>query len=542
MKIKDLSLKFKLLITTIGGILAISVVSFISFNSLTSDLANYNALLKGDITTSLEVDRLSIDFKEQIQSWKNILIRGDDSATRERYWKKFKAQQAQVQAEGIAILDSQPNGKSRDLIQKFMQQHQQAYQAYTKGYNVFIESDYSIAAADLSVKSVDVELKETLKNAAELLHESSLKQSKNLHSHSEDVIFQATVALIISAILVALFTYVIINKIVVIPINALTTQIKAISKGNLNTNITISSNDELGKISQACSSLQGSLKETTTQLDQSIKVLSTSAENLSRISGQIQSGTQDQYSRTEEVATAMNEMSATAQEVASHANNAAEAANEADTSSQQALVIMNGTISSISAMSDEISNTAEVIKKLEVDTNSVGTVLDVIKGIAEQTNLLALNAAIEAARAGEQGRGFAVVADEVRTLAQRTQESTAQIHGIIESAQSGAQAAVTAINQGQARTQESVEQANQAGNALESITHAVERIRDMNQQIASAAMEQTSASEDITKNVTEITAIANNTAENAEETSVHSNSLQGIASTLNDLLQKLNRA
>jgi methyl-accepting chemotaxis protein len=215
-------------------------------------------------------------------------------------------------------------------------------------------------------------------------------------------------------------------------------------------------------------------------------------------------GTHEQFNRTDQVATAMNEMSATAQEVARHAAMRARAADDADHSAQKARK-MQGTIATITQMRGEILNTGTVIRRLETDSGRIGKVLEVIRGIAEQTNLLALNAAIEAARAGEAGRGFAVVADEVRSLAQRTAASIIEINQIIQAVQTGAVDAAEAIVSGQSRSDESVEKVTQAGAMLAHITQAVEAIRDMNRQIATAAEEQTSVAEDISRNITQIT-------------------------------------
>ncbi|WP_423814538.1 methyl-accepting chemotaxis protein [Pseudomonas indica] len=250
-------------------------------------------------------------------------------------------------------------------------------------------------------------------------------------------------------------------------------------------------------------------------------------------------GTREQFSRTDQVATAMHEMSATAQEVARHAAEAAAAADDADDSARQGETVMRSTIQTITDIRGEIASTAEVIRRLENDSGRIGKVLEVIRGIADQTNLLALNAAIEAARAGEAGRGFAVVADEVRTLAQRTAESTAEIHQIIDTVQTGAVNAVRAIESGQNRSEAGVEQVTEAGLMLQRITGAVEAIRDMNRQIATAAEEQTSVAEDISRNLTEITAIATTNQENVQRTEAASQDLHSLSGELSSLTRRL---
>ncbi|MCF0018398.1 methyl-accepting chemotaxis protein, partial [Stutzerimonas stutzeri] len=242
---------------------------------------------------------------------------------------------------------------------------------------------------------------------------------------------------------------------------------------------------------------------------------------------------------TDQVATAMHEMSATAQEVSRHAAEASQAADAADHAAQQGEAVMRGTIASITDMSSEIASTAEVIRRLEGDSGRIGKVLEVIRGIADQTNLLALNAAIEAARAGDAGRGFAVVADEVRTLAQRTAESTAEIHQIIDTVQTGASNAVRAIESGQVRSEQGVGQVTEAGLMLQRITEAVEAIRDMNRQIATAAEEQTAVAEDISRNLTEITSIATINQQNVERTETASQNLHGLSAQLTEVTRRL---
>jgi methyl-accepting chemotaxis protein len=211
-----------------------------------------------------------------------------------------------------------------------------------------------------------------------------------------------------------------------------------------------------------------------------------------------------QKEEIDKVATAMNEMSATVQEVARNATEAAEAAHRADSETTNGKNVVAQAIEAIDLLANEVDDAAKVINRLENDSEEIGAILDVIRGIAEQTNLLALNAAIEAARAGEQGRGFAVVADEVWTLAQRTQQSIQEIQNMIERLQAGAQEAVKAMQQGRTRAQAGVEQAAAAGTSLETITAAVGTISDMNAQIATAAEEQSVVAEEINLNITSI--------------------------------------
>lgn len=238
-------------------------------------------------------------------------------------------------------------------------------------------------------------------------------------------------------------------------------------------------------------------------------------QNAAEMSTRSAEGVKRQHREVDLAATAINEMAATVQEVARSTNDAADAAEEAAKLAKDGSSAMGSASQRISELDREIQRASDAMKILEADSNQIGAVLDVIKGIAEQTNLLALNAAIEAARAGEQGRGFAVVADEVRTLASRTQDSTSEIQTMIEKLHSGTRHAVSAMEAGQNQMQNTREETESARSKLDAIVSAVIRINDMNRQIASAAEEQSSVSEEINKNVVSIRDIAEQTASSA---------------------------
>ena len=258
-----------------------------------------------------------------------------------------------------------------------------------------------------------------------------------------------------------------------------------------------------------------------------------STDEMSAVANDTRQITSDQQQQIDQVATAINEMTATVQEVARNTSEAAEAAVKADEEADNGRSIVNQTLNSIQSLESTVSNATDVIGTLDQDSQNIGTVLDVIKGIAEQTNLLALNAAIEAARAGEQGRGFAVVADEVRTLASRTQASTQEIEDTIAKLQSGAQNAVQAMTQGRQQTTATVQQAREVSQSLDSIAQAVNIIKDMNQQVATAGEEQSAVSNEINQNISRISELAHAGSEDAEKTAQSSSKLAGLGQQLN---------
>ena len=294
--------------------------------------------------------------------------------------------------------------------------------------------------------------------------------------------------------------------------------------------------DELGVMASSFNKMLEKLHHSMREVNSSTAQLAAAAEELSAITIESNQAIETQRSETEQVATAMNEMSATVQEVSQSASTAAEAAQGADGSARKGRDVVQQTVDSIDQLANDVRSTSSVIKKLEGEAENIGTVLDVIRGIAEQTNLLALNAAIEAARAGEQGRGFAVVADEVRSLASRTQDSTAEIQTMIEALQHEARAAVDAMAKGEAQAESGVEKAAQAGEALAEITRAVTAINDMNMHIASSAEEQSAVAEEINRNITNISELAEQNTGNAEQTSRSSEELAHLATELQTLV------
>jgi len=327
------------------------------------------------------------------------------------------------------------------------------------------------------------------------------------------------------AILANVFINLWIFKSVTKPIKEVLRVIKKVSHGDLTEKVTIYNQDELGQLSVGFNRLIDRLRDILKEINTDSQQLSAAAEQTSVISKKSHESINQQQEQTRMIATAMTQMTSTVDEVAKRASGTLSEVKKANQDTLDGQTIVQNSINTINTLANELNDACVVIDKLDKYSMSIGAVLDVIRGIADQTNLLALNAAIEAARAGEQGRGFAVVADEVRTLASKTQESTSEIQEMIERLQSGTREAVTVMKDSREEAKNSVEQTASAGESLNQITHAVNTINDMSSHIASAAEEQSSVSREMSQNINMISDMADQASQGASENKASSKEL-----------------
>ncbi|MPQ69947.1 MULTISPECIES: methyl-accepting chemotaxis protein [unclassified Pseudomonas] len=311
-----------------------------------------------------------------------------------------------------------------------------------------------------------------------------------------------------------------------------------IAGGDLSHDIKTARRDELGQLQRSMQYMTVSLRKLIEGISLGVTQIASAAEELSAVTEQTSANVNSQRVETDQVATAMNEMAATVQEVARNTEEASNAAAAADTEARAGEKVVGEAIDQIELLAIEVGNSTEAMNLLELESEKIGGVLDVIKAVAEQTNLLALNAAIEAARAGEAGRGFAVVADEVRSLAQRTQKSTEEIEGLIAGLQSGTQKVSAVMESSRVLTDNSVELTRRAVTSLESITRTVSTIQSMNQQISSSAEEQSAVAEEIHRSLLNVRDISEQTASASEETAASSVELARLGHELQEMVSQ----
>ncbi|MDN3640904.1 methyl-accepting chemotaxis protein [Simiduia curdlanivorans] len=362
---------------------------------------------------------------------------------------------------------------------------------------------------------------------------------EELNQAVADAVWSATATVVIIGILAVIISF-FLQAGIVGPINSVAEALEDIAGGggDLTRRLPINSDDEVGRLSTAFNTFVDKVHNIIADFSVTATDLNAQATSLSATAKETERGVVRQQTEIQQVVTAVREMATVVGDVASNVSQAAANAEEADRQANNGKSVVSSTVIKIEGLASDINAAAEVIDKLRAETDNIGSVLDVIRGIAEQTNLLALNAAIEAARAGEQGRGFAVVADEVRTLASRTQTSTQEIQVMIERLQAGAREAVSKMEKGTGQAGESVTQAEEASRALDAITAGVGSIKDKTNQIASASEEQSAATREMERNMENIAGVARQASEGSIEIATSTARLAEMAASMAKIVKQ----
>ncbi len=529
-KSKKLGLRFLLLTLLLAAVVVIESSVIIADSMKISEQSTRLAEERIPILTKAHELKLSV---VQVQQWLTDIsaTRGRDGLDDGFDEAESNARRFQALVDELTALDSGHAERYQAMIPVFDAYYEagkQMAQAYIDGGPAAgnrMMARFDEVAAKMA-EQVDAFLVEVERETAAML-------SAQEELAASAVYFVVTGSLIVLLGIVLL--YIIISR-ALARLPRAVAELQRIADGDLTSSIDVTRQDEIGDLMRGLRTMQGRLQEMISHISGTTAQLSAAAEEMSRATGQTSGTVQQQQSEIAHVAAAMSEMTATVHEVARNIADTVHAADEANSETAGGNRVVEQAVTTIRQLADQIEVASRAIHQVEQDSDTISTVLDVIKSIAEQTNLLALNAAIEAARAGEQGRGFAVVADEVRTLASRTQKSTEEINQMIDKLQSGARQAVRVMSQSQEQTQSAVEQASAAGSSLTTIAGTVERINEMSVRIVSVAEAQSRSSEEISCKLAKINDISGETATGAARTAQAGQELAVIATQLQGLV------
>ena len=428
-------------------------------------------------------------------------------------------------------------------------QEQQIYNAFLRAkanyeggqqqvVNFLLQSDKPSALLQLdSLNSFSNEMTQELVSLAELNQKISADISgRSFSTYQSGKVWVVAVIVIVAATSIGIAM--LLTTSITVPISEAVALAETVAGGDLTRTVSVTGADEAARLSSALLKMQQSLRDALSHIANSSTQLASAAEELNSVTEDASRGIQRQNDEIQQAATAITEMSSAVDEVAHTASSTSEASAESARVTHEGRRQVENTVSSIHRMNEQIATTSELVQNLASQSQQIGTVLDVIRAIAEQTNLLALNAAIEAARAGEAGRGFAVVADEVRALAHRTQLSTREIEQIITQIRTETGNAVDAMHQSTMTAEEALKVSTAAGQALATISDQINRISDSNLVVASAAEQQAKVARDIDRNIVNISDLATQSAAGANQTSASAHELSRLAVDLNELLTR----
>ncbi|MEY4588264.1 MAG: hypothetical protein RL497_340 [Pseudomonadota bacterium] len=526
------SIQGKLIGLVVAGCLVLALVGIWGSQSERAVAHEFKRLLEHNVQVNEHADHLNISFKTQVDEWKNVLLRGHAPADGQKHWQAFLEQHRAFNEKIDALLKMVSSTNSLSQLHAIKEQHNALLSKYEAGRSAFEQAGFDPKVGDAAVKGVDRELSQSLERLADELSQTLSAESLRLIQASEAIATRTLAAEVVLTLLVAALMIWGAKSQVLSPLTQVVEQVQRLASGDYSKPLASTRQDEVGQLYSNIEHLRGALCGMIAGVRSTATALTQVNQELNQAAASLGKDTEKTQSYSGQIAVAINEMTSTVNEVSRNAAQTADATVRAENNLQQGTQTMNGAIAAITRVADEVAQTSNQMNRLKEESTSVGAVLDVIKGIAEQTNLLALNAAIEAARAGEQGRGFAVVADEVRALAKRTQESTEEIQQIIKALQDGASSAAQAMVHSASKTRESVEQAASAGRTLSEIAGAIGSIRDMTHQIAAAAEEQSHAADEINRNVVNLATLAENAHSHARKTD---SVAQGLNQTSKDL-------
>ncbi len=558
-QLNNISIRTKMFANTIVLMLLIIIISLYSFSSMTQIGNEPDSIADQDIPltkiiTSITEHQLEqeIHFERAIRF--SLLLKQQQNASShlkaeiDSFDKLSKKVDAEIRT-GINLAEEAVSSSKHEeeikefkhinnILKKIEKEHtdfehhaHKIFKMISQGKNH--EAEPLIEKIEHEEDQLTKELNTLLLEIEKFTKEAGHRAQEHEHRAAKKLGFLAVFSILLGGFISWVISKGIINRLL-----QCRTELNVIASGDLTQRIISDGKDEIGDLQKAAQKMSDNLNKIILNITTISQQIDSSSNETSSTAIHTSDNINLQKAETEGISDAINDMSIAIGEIANGVNNTSTASDELQTETDNGRNIVEKTVLEIQQLANEINQSVTIVGKVEQDSENISTVLDVIKSIAEQTNLLALNAAIEAARAGEQGRGFAVVADEVRTLAGRTQESTEEINQIIDKLQSGSRHAVSAMKNNQIQAQSVVEQVNLANISLNKISGSVNQINEMNDQVASAAEEQNAVTDEINNNISKITDIAKQNATGSETISIKAKEVSTMSSELRSIIKQ----
>jgi methyl-accepting chemotaxis protein len=532
------SIRNKLLLITGTGVMLVLAGALFGFWSTWNSLQTLGDTVQQGNASTFAVLSMEADFKKQVQEWKDVLLRGGDPVKLAKYWGNFEKKERDIDTAALALQQKVVDPEARQLVSQFLEAHRQMGGSYRKGLQAFKDAGFDSKAGDQAVAGIDRAPTELLVASSKRIKALSDDMSQKATRHGFQGILSALALMGVTVLLGSGLLVLILQLNIVKPAHRLVADLSHLERGDFSQAILSSNHDEFGRIAASAEQVRLQLSAMVARVGTAAAQVAGTASALIESSQGIAAGIEELSSQTGAAATASRQMSSTSDEISSNCLDVAHDADQADAAARAGAGVVQETIAVMNRIARRVQHTAQTTSALGVRSEQIGQIIGTIEDIADQTNLLALNAAIEAARAGEQGRGFAVVADEVRALAERTTRATREIGEMIKSIQTDTKSAVAAMDEGVREVESGSCEAAKSDQALQSIQDQIASVTRKAGQIATAAEEQTATTNDLTRNLQTISTIVEQTASGSQQALTAANQLSALSLELQKMVNQ----